>query len=68
VVAHSQADLGQWHIALSHEKKLPYIEGGVRVREAYSCGQAKSPNKNGSLVMLEKMPGKHSDALREAPG
>jgi hypothetical protein len=34
MVAHSRADLGQWHIALSCKKKLPYIEGGVRVGEA----------------------------------
>jgi hypothetical protein len=34
VVVRSRADLGQWHIALSREKKLPYIEGGVRVGEA----------------------------------
>jgi hypothetical protein len=37
-------------------------------QSAYSRGQAKSPNKNGSLVMPEKMPGKRSDTLREAPG
>ena len=34
----------------------------------YSRGQAKSPNKNGSLLMPEKMTGKHPDTLREASG
>ena len=34
----------------------------------YSRGQAKPTNKNGNLVMAEKMLGKHADRLREARG
>ena len=34
----------------------------------YSRGQAKPTNKNGNLVMREKVTGKRADTLREASG
>jgi len=34
----------------------------------YSRGQAKPANKNGNLLMREKVTGKRVDALREASG
>jgi len=34
----------------------------------YSRGQAKPANKNGNLMMAEKMIGKHANRLREARG
>jgi len=35
---------------------------------SYSRGQAKPANKNGNLLMREKLTGKRVDALKEASG
>ena len=35
---------------------------------SYSRGQAKPANKNGNLMIAEKMIGKHANRLREARG
>jgi len=40
----------------------------VQFRYGYSRGQAKPANKNGNLLMCQKVTGKCVDALREASG